>query len=349
MSEQTTILDESVRRLAADMATPDLISAAETGTWPTALWQALVDNGLTLTLVAEEQGGAGATWQEAYVILRAAGHYALPVPLAEHMTAAWLLNQAGLGVPRGVITFATMATGATLSKDGSETLLSGAFERVPWARNARHMVILLPGDGGSQVVSVSLHNREITPGINLAREPRDHVVVQDQVVEVAPAPAGLEQDGLMLYGALARSAQMAGALEYLLGQSVSYANDRIQFGRPISKFQAIQQNLAIQASETAAAGIAAEAAFRAADRGDAAFEIMVAKIRAGEAADEATTIAHAVHGAIGFTYEHALQFATRRLWAWRAEFGDDGYWAKRLGETTLGGGAGALWPYVTSR
>jgi len=60
-------------------------------------------------------------------------------------------------------------------------------------------------------------------------------------------------------------------------------------------------------------------------------------------------IAHEVHGAIGFTYEHALHFATRRLWAWRAEFGDETHWARVLGEGVLARGADALWADVTAR
>src|SRR5207245_2377232 len=99
----------------------------------------------------------------------------------------------------------------------------------------------------------------------------------------------------------------------------------------------------------AAADIAAAHAFRAADRGDAAFEIGVAKVRAGEAAGMGASIAHQVHGALGFTYEHDLQFVTRRLWAWRAEFGGEGWWATALGREVAGWGADALWSTVTSR
>ncbi len=67
------------------------------------------------------------------------------------------------------------------------------------------------------------------------------------------------------------------------------------------------------------------------------------------AVDRVTSIAHQTHGAIGFTYEHGLHFATRRLWAWRAEFGSDAYWAGELGRTTLARGAAALWPDLTAR
>jgi acyl-CoA dehydrogenase len=142
---------------------------------------------------------------------------------------------------------------------------------------------------------------------------------------------------------------MAGGLEYLLAQTVRYVSERKQFDRPIGSFQVIQHQLALLAGHTAAAGIAAAHAFRAADRGDAAFEIAVAKTRTGEAAGLGAGIAHQCHGAIGFTYEHLLHFATRRLWSWRAEFGAESHWAAELGRGVARRGADALWADLTAR
>jgi acyl-CoA dehydrogenase len=148
---------------------------------------------------------------------------------------------------------------------------------------------------------------------------------------------------------MARAAQMAGGLDAILAQAVRYASERKQFGRPIGAFQAIQHALAILAGHTAAAGAAAAGACRAADRGDATFEVAVAKVRAGEAAGVGAGIAHQAHGAIGFTYEHHLHFVTRRLWAWRAEFGGEGDWAQALGREVCARGTDALWPFITAR
>ncbi|MDP7547849.1 MAG: acyl-CoA dehydrogenase family protein, partial [Alphaproteobacteria bacterium] len=129
------------------------------------------------------------------------------------------------------------------------------------------------------------------------------------------------------------------------------ANDRTQFGKPIGKFQAVQQELARMAGEAAAAGAAVEAASRAADRVGckAGFEMAVAKIRASEAASIVASIAHQTHGAMGHSYEHALHFATRRLWSWRAEFGSETYWSETLGRSLASHGGAALWPYLVER
>jgi acyl-CoA dehydrogenase len=185
---------------------------------------------------------------------------------------------------------------------------------------------------------------------NVALEPRDTLAFADTpVTAAARLPERLGRDVVRVYGALIRSAQIAGALEWMLGQSVRYSTERKQFGRAIGGFQAIQHQLAVLAGHTAAAGIAAEHAFAAADRGDPRFEVAVAKTRVGEAAGICAGIAHQVHGALGFSYEHSLHFITRRLWAWRAEFGAEVDWATELGRLTAARGAEALWPYVTGR
>jgi len=76
-------------------------------------------------------------------------------------------------------------------------------------------------------------------------------------------------------------------------------------------------------------------------------EVAVAKVRVGEAAGNGAAIAHQVHGAMGFTYEHSLHHSTRRLWAWREEFGNETLWAGRLGRLIAEHGAGELWPFIT--
>ena len=152
-----------------------------------------------------------------------------------------------------------------------------------------------------------------------------------------------------LLGAFARTAQIAGALDAALALSVGYVNERVQFGRPLGKFQAVQQSLASFACEAAAANCAAMGAAQALDRGDGRFEVAAAKLRANRAAGVGTRVAHQVHGAIGFTQDYALHPLTTRLWHWRSEFGNDAYWARRLGEKVATRGAAAFWPDLVAR
>ncbi|MDP4574259.1 acyl-CoA dehydrogenase family protein [Qipengyuania sp. G39] len=150
-------------------------------------------------------------------------------------------------------------------------------------------------------------------------------------------------------GAFARTAQIAGALDAALGLAVAYVNERQQFGRPLGKFQAVQQSLATFACEAAAANCAAMGAAQALDRGDARFEVAAAKLRANRAVGIGTTVAHQVHGAIGFTREYGLHELTRRLWQWRSDFGGDAHWSGILGDAVIARGADAFWPDLTAR
>jgi acyl-CoA dehydrogenase len=350
MTELRSLLGDTVTRLFTDLATKELIEAAEKGTWPDKLWRALEEGGLTLPLVPEDAGGAGGTWLDAHVVVRAAGRHTAPVPLAETIVAGWLLGSAGLEVPFGPLTLAPVRSGErlTLARAGGAVTVSGRATRVPWGRDAGHVVILGELDGRATVALVARGGAAIEEGKNLALEPRDTLVFKDART-VAAAPAEVPTDAIHIYGAMVRAAQMAGALESCLAQAVRYATERKQFGKPIGNFQAIQQNLAVLAGHVAASGIAAESAFRAAERGDARFEVAVAKVRVGEAAGVGAGIAHQTHGAIGFTYEHSLHFATRRLWSWRAEFGSESAWARELGRAVAARGADALWSDLTAR
>jgi len=125
------------------------------------------------------------------------------------------------------------------------------------------------------------------------------------------------------------------------------AGERSQFGRPIGAFQAIQQQLAVFAEQLAAAGIAAEAAFVESDTALAALTIAVAKVSTAEAASSAAGIAHSVHGAIGFTQEYSLHLLSRRLWAWRSEFGSASLWSQRIGQLVCASGGEDYWSLLT--
>jgi acyl-CoA dehydrogenase len=350
MSELGTLLSGTITRLFNDLVTKELIESAEKGAWPDKLWRALEEGGLTLPLVPEAGGGAGGDWADAHTVVRAAGKHAAPVPLVETIVAGWLLGQASLDVPMGPLTIAPVHAGERLRLQRADNgwTLHGTATRVPWGAAAGHVVVIAEQDGSQMIALVAKGAGSVTADRNLALEPRDTLVFDGAAV-VAAGPARVPADAIVLHGAMVRAAQMAGALESLLEQSVRYATERKQFGRPIGNFQAVQHNLALLAGHVAAAGIAAEQAFVAADRGEPRLAVAAAKVRAGEAAGIGAGIAHQAHGAIGFTYEHSLHFSTRRLWSWRAEFGSESTWAQVLGRAVAARGAERLWADLTTR
>jgi alkylation response protein AidB-like acyl-CoA dehydrogenase len=345
MNEARNILAEQVDRLLGDAVTREERAAAEAGAWPGELWRAVEEAGLPGVLAQE-----GAGWAEAEVVCRAAGRHQVPLPLVESVLACWLLSGAGIEVPSGPLSVAPVRPGEALrlTREGATWRLDGTASRVPWARDVGHLAVLAEHDGAPHVALVGQGAWSLVEDTNIAGEPRDTCAFEGAEA-LAVAPASGDGGALLAHGALARAAQIAGALEFALDQSVRYANDRVQFGRPIGKFQAVQQELARFAGEVAAAGAAAELGFQAAGRGDCAFEAAVAKCRASEAATTGAAIAHQTFGALGFTHEHALHFATRRLWSWRAEMGSETHWAEQIGRAAAGRGGAALWPDLTAR
>jgi acyl-CoA dehydrogenase len=152
-----------------------------------------------------------------------------------------------------------------------------------------------------------------------------------------------------LDGALATTALIGGALQRALELAIDHANTRVQFGKPLGKQQAVQQSLALMAEEVAAVAVAAQAAAKARDAGDAAFEIGCAKLRANRAAGIGGAIAHQVHGAIGFTQDYPLHHYTAKLVEWRSAHGNDAYWAEQVGRFALERGGAGLWTEITRR
>ena len=260
--------------------------------WSAELWQVVERAELT----------EGATTAELAEVLRVASQYAAPIPLGEDALARGFLARSGIEAPAGPLTVGDF--------------YDRRAEGVPFARIATGIVAV----GLEGVALLRPGSYRVSEGVNLAGEPRD--AVEADPFEVVPLGAVLRR-----WGALLRAVQIAGALERVLQLTVRQADDRRQFGQPLRRFQAIAHQLAELAAETAAARAAADAAAE----DPQLWKIAAAKVRCGEAAGRAATIAHQVHGAIGFTDEHVLHRFTLRLWSWRDEFGTEEEWASVLG------------------
>ncbi len=352
-----TLIEDSAAKLFSTQVDKDRRLRAEQGEWDAALWRQVADSGFHLLLASEAAGGFGQGWSAAYPLLRGLGYWQVPLPLAETMVAAQLASLAGFAIPDGPLTLIEQGQGNQLQVadgDGLATL-SGTAHAVPWARHAQAALVSL-ADGRLALLDLAgALGVQVQPHANHAGLPSDTLVLhQARLLAIAPNPLPLAQPVWTL-GAAARSAMLVGAMESALEQSVRYAGERVQFGKAIGKYQAIQQQLALMAGDVSAARVAALVALADAPGGDQTscaathFSTAVAKVRAGEAATRGTSIAHQVHGAIGFTHEHALHFATRRLWAWREEFGTDAAWAAELGRAAIAARSAGFWAGVTAK
>jgi acyl-CoA dehydrogenase len=348
------VIAEAAERIFSDLSDPQTINAARNDDWRTALWRALEDNGLTRCWVPENLGGAGVEMADGFAIARTAGRFALAVPLVETMLAAWLLARAGLPSPEGAMTVAPMHHRDRIVY-GADRRLDGSARDIAFAAETDHIVVVAEGESGPVAALVRTADCERRDGESLAGDPRSNILMRRiEPVASAPMPAGLDRLGVDLMGCVLRSLQIAGALQSALDRSVTYAGERIAFGKPIGKFQAVQNNLARLAGEVAAASVAAGSAADALSKGtdldDGLFlEATAAKIRCAEAAATGVAIAHQIHGAIGLTREHVLHRFTLRALGWRDDFDSESYWARVLGERIAKRGGDALWPLLASR
>lgn len=321
-------------REAADEKASGVGAAKGNATAP--LWTALDEAGITAI------GGGGeddVPFADAMELVRRAGYHALPVPLAETIIARRMLARAGIAAPEGLITLAVPGAGE-LPRDASGRL-AGTLQSVPYGRSAAHVVVATEG----RLHLAEIREALVTRGCNMAGEPRDSLDLAHARV-IGAAASGSAVADLEAEGALVRAVALSGALAACLDHCLTWVNDRVQFGKPIAKHQAVQHLLAQLAEETAAAGAAADMAVEASALAPSRFEVAIAKARAGEAAGKGASIAHAVFGAMGFTREHVLHYTTRRLWSWRNEFGAEIYWQAEIGRTVAAAGGRKLWPLL---
>jgi len=346
MNETSNILADAAGRAFARFRTGGSPGDRETSTSPE--WEAVVSLGLPLALATEAAGGSALEFGEAFPLFRQIGYDGVALPLADTMIAAGALSHAGLAIPDGILAIAPSCVDEhfAMSRVAGGWHVQGRATRIGWARAAAGVVCSITHDETRYLAVIPVGDFRVQEGSNLAGEPQDGVTI-DCIVPPAQVAVLPEGWSMIELAAAARTAQIAGALDRVLEFSVNYAQDRVQFGRPIGKFQAVQQLLAVLAGQVAigaaAAGLAAEGAARR-DRTD----IAIAKAGAGEAAGVAAAIAHQVHGAMGVTREHPLHHWTLRLLSWRDDFGGDVAWQKEIGAKALAGGGGpALWAALT--
>jgi len=325
---------------------------AEQDGWMPELWAVLAGSGLPWVGVPESVGGVGGTPMDIADLLLVAGRHAVPLPLAEScgLLGGWLVSEAELSMPDSPVSVPIPRPSDRLSVNPKTNRVTGRLHRVPWGRHVSAVITVADRGDGDVVVLVDPGEATVQAGASVAGEPRDSLTFDDAaVLQMGAVAAGVREE-LRMRGALSRTLLMAGAMEAIAELTIRYSSEREQFGRPVGRFQAVAQRLARLSCETEAAALsAAVAARRFAESGtDAVFEVAAAKATVGRAADEVTTHAHQIHGAIGMSQEYPLHHFTRRLWAWRQDWGSHQYWAQLLGRRVSEAGSHALWPSIAT-
>lgn len=338
-------MDDESERLILDAASQlfdSLVSAAGARRDMSGAWKKVAELGLPLGLVPEEGGGFAIGGNAAAAVLRVAALRGIDLPLGETMVGNALLARAGLTPAEGILGL------ATVTGDMSGAALIGRVERVAWGAEIDELLVECATSHGATLVRLGRGDWTVAEeGGNLAGSPRTSLVIDATAAERVPLPGGA--GALHRLGAALRTIQIAGAVQAVLALTIDYVGVRQQFGRSLSKFQAIQQEMARMAGQAAvsdgAAGIAAE--YLDAEPGPS-LALAAAKARASEAVGVVASIAHQAHGAIGFSMEYRLGELTRSMWSWREEFGGQSYWQQVVADAVLSAPADDLWPMVTA-
>ncbi len=364
---------QALGRALTDIDSGD--SVIESGQWCSSQWQCFHQLGATQLLTlgsgseASEPAEGATSLDDLMKVAAELGEHNAAFPGIEAIVAAWLLTSIDIDEGQRVNILTGTTTIAIAGESVATAAAAGAvddahtLEHVPWGRYANTVLYIQPEplanadhpttktssttQAGSiespraaslTVLDIGAAQRDavVTAGQNIAGEARDRIRLPAQSTTVSKSqPCPLPFDHLVALLALAKAAQMTGAMQRIVQLSADYVSQRQQFGRPLSRFQAIQHNLASMYAETITATVATRAALRGDVMSLSLFDASAAIVRARESATRVAALAHQAHGAMGFTDDYALAGYTRRLWAWRDEYDSEHRWQQRLGRLVL--------------
>ena len=333
------LLVETIEQLLSDISTPAEVEHAETdGGWSSRTWAALSAAGFPWVGIEESRGGSGGTLADTAALLHAAGRFSVSAPLAETaMVAGWLLAASDLPLPDGPLS----AISEPAVVDGGRLRVDGI---AAWGRQAQQLVAAT-ADG--HVVALDPDQVTVSRGANLAGEARDRITAELRLDDVDHGRVPGAYDRLLDRGATSRAIMAAGALDAIATMTIDYTHARHQFGRPVARFQAVQQHLVVVTQSAVRARMAADTAVRSLAAGSVGIDVAAARVVIDDAIALGTEAAHQAHGAMGVTREYPLHQSTRRLWSWRHEWGTTRHWRRSLGRSVVDAGPDRLFALIT--
>jgi len=308
---------EAIEDILKDQCTPAMVRAIEAGGSCESLWHPLEANGFLELLASEAHGGARLPLGDLFPILCTFGRYAMPVPAAQTIAARALLPSHA--IPVGMITLA-----AAFRRE------AGGIISCPLTPYGMVADFVLARDGDVLLLLPGARARRQATGVHLSQTATLIWSNENGATPIPGVGAALPAFAAAVYAAL-----ISGAMTRVFEMTLEHCNDRVQFGKSLGKFQAVQHQLSVMAEHTAASSIAAEHAFHTDRAVPSLLAAAMAKSRTSEAAALVAAIAHALHGAIGVTEEYDLQLLTRRLHEWRVAHGSEAHWNLLIGQEVL--------------
>ena len=322
---------------------------------PAALWQAIGEQGWLAVLVPEEHDGIGLGLLDAAVIARAFGAGNVPGPwlgtilLGEAVRLAGskeqqaaLLPRLAAGEVKGAVALLQQGSATTAPATADGGALSGDLGLVEYASAADTLVVA--AQDGLYLVDPRGAGVTITDHDVLDRTTRLQTVVLDGAAgeRLEEGSPEVVQDLLDRAAVLAAN-DLAGIARKAITDTVEYDKTRVQFGKPVGSFQAIKHDLAdlhIAVTMAEHAGLYAAHA-QDVDAADRRLAASIAKAKASDACNDATSAMIQYHGGIGYTWEHDAHFSFKRGKRLEFAFGDSSQHRERIARLVLDGGPDA--------
>ena len=316
------------------------------------LWRAMAELGWTALLLPVELGGVGTGMAEVRVVLESLGERLVPGPFmssAVLATGALVDAEASADVTSWLDRLGDGSAIATLALPLIPTLgdsclwpearlapggwaLSGSVPEVLHADVADLIIVFARGAGDEDDLVFALdrkaipHHMDSFPLVDQTRRMQTVRFAESFVPEQMTLARGAAARELLrradLRAAFACAADSLGGARAVHAMAVAYAQERVQFGRPIGSFQAIKHKLASMYVDLVSSD---DAVYEAAEQDDldspgAIRLLRSAAYHALEAYPRIAGDAIQVHGGIGFTWEHDAHRYFKRAWVNRALF-----------------------------
>jgi alkylation response protein AidB-like acyl-CoA dehydrogenase len=296
-----------------------------------AIWKQIVDMGWTGIHVPEELGGAGAGYDALAVILHEMGRHLTTSP---YLASSVLATEALLRAPK------REAAARYLPRlVAGEIRAAVRLPAQPLVLDAAGADLLIEEIDSGQIVAIEEFSCTPVPTVDRTR--RLYEVQSDGPPAALLAEAGGSGEGLMqrvaASGSIAAAADAAGAAERITELTTEYANNRVQFGKPIGSFQAVKHHCADMVIAVEASRAAVRAAFEALGdpEGEALLAVDIMSSYCGPACSRVCGLAVQVHGGIGFTWEHDAHLFMKRAKLDESLFGTPLWHRRRMAATVF--------------
>lgn len=328
LSETQQLVRDSIRDYLEREVPFDRVREVEaTGDYDRRLWEALVEQGWLALPFAEELGGQGGELADVGVLLEELQRRSVLIPILEtvasgvtiarHADAATAKDIVS-DIVSGALTISPAILEANDSYDDirmqvASGTVSGEKYFVDYGQYVTHHLVVANDGGelGVYLVDANGPQVQVRPLSNTGRVPQANITYTG-----APAQRIASADAakfLVQLGRALATIQCLACAQQALDMTITYVGMRVQFGRPLGSFQAVQHLCADMASDTLATRFLAYEALWMLDRGMATdTQLYIAKAQASRTASERTMDAHQLHGGLGFTREYDLHFSTIR-------------------------------------